>query len=329
MTRPRLFILPLVLFAVVSGAVSAEQLETAGALDQQIERIFKANEFALPRFGPARWLEDGTAYTIVERSAAGVPDIVRYDAATGARSILVPGSRLVSAAKPATPEPGKPADQPPALSIDDYAWSDDGSRLLVFTNTQKVWRQNTRGDYWVLHLKSGELKQLGAGAPASSLMFAKFSPDATRVGYVRGNNIYIERLDDGRVNILTQGTRPLRIVARQDQLPYPAAEVEFLIDREEEADPEALQAAHEAYSDLVQRVTDKPPDDADLETMGAYDMAATVEFGLDAKQGLLDLRSENARLKLVVRLLRAATTRLDFVDRAQARARSNDKVRFG
>ncbi len=61
----------------------------------------------------------------------------------------------------------------------------------------------------------------------------------------------------------------------------------------------------------------------------AYAMAATVDFGLEAKQGLLDLRSENARLRLVTRLFRAATKRLDFVDRAQARARSNGKVRFG
>ena len=200
MTRSRLFVLPLVLCLLV-GAVSAQQSETAKVLDQQIERIFKANEFALPRFGPARWLDDGTAYTTVERNAEGVPDIVRYDAATGARSILVPGSRLVPASKSPNPDASKSPDA--AVSIDDYVWSDDGFRLLVFTNTQKVWRQNTRGDYWVLHLKSGELKQLGAGAPPSTLMFAKFSPDATRVGYVRGNNIYIERLDDGRITQLT------------------------------------------------------------------------------------------------------------------------------
>ena len=62
--------------------------------------------------------------------------------------------------------------------------------------------------------------------------------------------------------------------------------------------------------------------------MTAYEMAATVEFGLDAKQGLLDLRSEAARLKLVTRLFRAALKRLDFVERAQARARSNGKVHF-
>ncbi|TPW07466.1 MAG: Uncharacterized protein FD127_4482, partial [Acidimicrobiaceae bacterium] len=142
---------------------------------------------------PARWLEDGTAYTSVERAPGsdGGWDIIRYDAVTGVRSVLIAGSRLAA--------PGAKG----ALSIDDYVWSDDGSRLLVFTNSQKVWRQNTRGDYWVLHLKSGELKQLGAGAPTSSLMFAKFSPDATRVGYLRGNNIYVERLDDGRITPLT------------------------------------------------------------------------------------------------------------------------------
>ena len=82
-------------------------------------------------------------------------------------------------------------------------WSDDGTKLLIFTNTRKVWRQNTRGDYWVLNLKGGGLKQLGAGGDEASMMFAKFSPDATRVGYVRANNIYVERLDDGRVTPLT------------------------------------------------------------------------------------------------------------------------------
>ena len=66
-----------------------------------------------------------------------------------------------------------------------------------------------------------------------------------------------------------------------------------------------------------------------LDAMSAYDMAATVDFGLEAKQGLLSLRSENARLRLVTRLLRAALKRLDFIERAQARARSNGKVRFG
>jgi Lon protease-like protein len=139
----------------------------------------------------------------------------------------------------------------------------------------------------------------------------------------------LERTDDGRMNILTRGTRPFRVLERQDALPYPAGEVEFLEDREEAVDDGTLRTAHETYADLVERATDKRPDEDDLEAMSAYDMAATVDFGLEAKQGLLDLRSENARLRLVTRLFRAASRRLDFVERAQARARSNGKVRFG
>ncbi|MGH2875743.1 MAG: LON peptidase substrate-binding domain-containing protein, partial [Solirubrobacteraceae bacterium] len=80
--------------------------------------------------------------------------------------------------------------------------------------------------------------------------------------------------------------------------------------------------------ELVRRATDREPGDADLSAMGAYAMAATVDFGLDAKQGLLSLRSENARLRLVARLFRAAVKRLDFVDSAQERARSNGRVRI-
>jgi Lon protease-like protein len=139
----------------------------------------------------------------------------------------------------------------------------------------------------------------------------------------------LERMPDGRLNLLTRGTRPFRVVERQEHLAYPAGVVEFLEDVEEEPDPEAQQAAQQAYGDLVERVTDRRPETEELAQMTAYGMAATVDFGLDAKQGLLDLRSERKRLKLVARLFRAAQKRLDFVDRAQARARSNGKVRFG
>ena len=139
----------------------------------------------------------------------------------------------------------------------------------------------------------------------------------------------LERMDDGRLNLLARGTRPFRVLERQAHLAYPAGVVEFVEDGVEEPDPALVGSARDAYADLVKRATDREPEDAELEEMGAYDMAATVDFGLDAKQGLLDLRSENARLKLVTRLFRAATKRLDFVDRAQARARSNGKVRFG
>ncbi len=138
----------------------------------------------------------------------------------------------------------------------------------------------------------------------------------------------LARMADGRINLVARGTRPFRIESRQDGLPYPAATVEFLADREEEFDAQAAARARAAYAGLVEQATDRVPEAEELEAMSAYAMAATVEFGLDAKQGLLDLRSESARMKLVARLCRAAVKRLDFIDRAQARAQSNGKVHF-
>jgi Lon protease-like protein len=139
----------------------------------------------------------------------------------------------------------------------------------------------------------------------------------------------LERMEDGRMNILVRGTRPFRVLERQAHLAYPAGVIEFVEDRSEGPDPAILDTAHEAYAELLKRATDRDPDAQELADMGAYAMAATVDFGLDAKQGLLDLRSENARLRLVTRLFRAAMKRLDFADKAQERARSNGKVRFG
>jgi dipeptidyl-peptidase-4 len=165
----------------------AQPPDVAAALRAQIDRIYVDNAYSAPRFGPARWLPDGTAYAIVERNEGGGAEIARYDAATGARSVL-------AATK---------------LDVDDYAWSGDGRRLLVFTNTRKVWRQNTRGDYYVIDVASGTQKKLGGTAPEASLMFAHFSPDATRVAYVRQNNLYVERIDTGAIVQLTKdGTPP-------------------------------------------------------------------------------------------------------------------------
>jgi Lon protease-like protein len=139
----------------------------------------------------------------------------------------------------------------------------------------------------------------------------------------------LERMPDGRLNVVARGTRAFRIEARQEELAYPAGTIEFLEDRTEQLDADAAAAAHEIYAELVTQATDRTPDPVEIGMMSAYEMAATVEFGLEAKQGLLDLRSESARLRLVTRLFRGAIKRLDFVERAQARARSNGKVHFG
>lgn len=164
------------------------------------------------------------------------------------------------------------------------------------------------GEFGIVWLAESGLKQIGCACEIAEVL---------------------ERMEDGRLNVLTRGTRPFRIVERQADMPYPAATVEFLADKAERPDERAAEAAREAYAALVVEATDNEPDPDELAEKSAYAMAATVDFGLDAKQGLLDLRSENARMRLVTRLFRAAIKRLDFVERAQARARSNGKVRFG
>lgn len=139
----------------------------------------------------------------------------------------------------------------------------------------------------------------------------------------------VEKLDDGRMNIVTRGVRPFRVLDERDDHPYPVASVEFLEDEAEPPDEEAGRAARAAYAELVEEATDRELGDDELKTLDSWAMAASVDFGLEAKQGLLDLRSENARLAQVARLMRAAVKRVEFVERSQLRALSNGVVRFG
>ncbi|HEV3283381.1 MAG TPA: LON peptidase substrate-binding domain-containing protein [Solirubrobacteraceae bacterium] len=148
------------------------------------------------------------------------------------------------------------------------------------------------------------------------------------VGCACGVERVLERMEDGRMNILVRGRRPFRLLERQDELPYPAGTIEFLPDVAERRDEQAATGARQLYRDLVQQATDRSVTEEELSDMDAYRMAATVEFGVDAKQELLELRSENARLGLLTLLLKAAIRRVELVERAQERARSNGKVRF-
>ena len=186
---------PTLFLAILLASAGARATEPGlpDALASRLERIFAKKEFKAKTFGPARWLEGGKAYTTVESSVGvdGGKDIVRYETATGARRVLVSAASL------------RPTGAEKSFAIDDYAWSKDGARLLLFTNTQKVWRKNTRGDYWVLELHGGKLHKVGGDAPESSLLFAKFSPDGKRVAYVQANNIYVQNLTDWSITRLT------------------------------------------------------------------------------------------------------------------------------
>ncbi len=195
----RLSRLALLLPLLTGAPLFAADPPRADALHGELQRIFAKKEYEAKKFGPSRWTDGGKSFTTAEPSAAvsdasdakEIKDIVRYDAATGARRVVIPAASLV-------PEPGgKP------LVVEDYAWSEDGAKLLLFANTKKVWRQNTRGDYWLLETAGARLRKLGAGLPESTLMFAKFSPDGTRVAYVQKNDLYVEDLASGKLTRLT------------------------------------------------------------------------------------------------------------------------------
>ena len=153
--------------------------------------IYQHNTFAVQRFPTSRWLEDGSGYTTLEAGANNGVDIVRYRAAGDDREVLVEASQL-------TPE-----GHTDALPIADYQWSEDGHKLLIFTNTRRSWRTHTLGDYWVLDRDSGRLQQVAEDMPESTLQFAKFNPAGTHVAFVMQNNIYVQGLDSLETSQLT------------------------------------------------------------------------------------------------------------------------------
>jgi len=138
-----------------------------------------------------RWSKDGNAYYKVESG-----EIAQYTLPANTKTVLV-------STKDLTPE-GASA----SLGVRNFVFSEDQTRLLIFTNTVKVWRQDSRVDYWVLTLATRSLHQLGKGKSTSSLMFAKLSPDGKKAAYVSQQNLYVEDLASGGIKALTtDGTR--------------------------------------------------------------------------------------------------------------------------
>ena len=139
------------------------------------------------------WTADGAGYYSFSEGS-----ILRHDPKTDAQSVVI-GKEQLTAAGTTTP-----------LKIQSFDYSPNRNKILLFTNTARVWRYNTRGDYWVLTPIGNELKQLGKGLPAQSLMFAKFSPDSRFVAYVSQHNLYIEDVTTGQIRKLTaDGSRKL------------------------------------------------------------------------------------------------------------------------
>ncbi|HYJ80938.1 MAG TPA: S9 family peptidase [Longimicrobiaceae bacterium] len=167
--------------ALLAGPAAAQQQLT-------VERIFSA-EFRLQSLPEAEWMNDGQRYSYI-KAEGDLTHLVAEDAQTGRATRLVDGSRLVP------PGASKP------IPIEGYQWSADERKLLIYTESQPVWRQNTKGKYYVLDVASGQL------TPASTRpgwqQFAKLSPDGTKVGFVRDNDLWVVDLASGAETRLTR-----------------------------------------------------------------------------------------------------------------------------
>ncbi len=149
--------------------------------------------FAQPGVPVTKWTADGNSYYQVDKG-----EIVKTELPSQNKTTFISKKQL-------TTKDGK------TIVPANFLLSDDGNKALIYTNTKKVWRFATRGDYWLLDLKKGDLKQLGKGRPESTLQFAKFSPDGNKAAYVSQHNIYLEDLSAGIIKKITddKGTKKL------------------------------------------------------------------------------------------------------------------------
>ncbi|MBS0202749.1 MAG: S9 family peptidase [Planctomycetes bacterium] len=201
-TAPK-FVWPGRLAEVKQAIRQGAEARNRAATDLTLDRIFNSSELHEEKQGNFVWSKLSGSYFALETpaepkaegdDAAKKPtgrELVRIDAASGMREVVVPALAFV-------PEEGKSP-----LSVEAYEFSADESKLLIYTNSQRVWRRNTRGDYWLLDVGSRKLTKLGGDAEPATMMFAKFSPDATRIAYVCKNNIYVQDLKDWKVIPLT------------------------------------------------------------------------------------------------------------------------------
>lgn len=162
-----------------------------------VDRAF-SGEFSGEFFRPVKWTEEGHLFYKMDDSADGTY-IFKEDIKTGEKKLLVSSKQLIPEGK-STP-----------LALKEYKFSPSGKWMLIYTNTKKVWRVNSKGDYWVLNLESGKLRKLGGpDAKPSTLQFAKIDPTEKHVAYVMEHNLYVEDLETGAIKQLTSdGSRTI------------------------------------------------------------------------------------------------------------------------
>jgi putative heme-binding domain-containing protein len=176
---------------VVCGTLRAEAPPPADSL-LTIGRLFGAREFDTEPLPARRWSKRSSTYFTLEKPTTGTGrELIRNHPATGKKEVVLRAKEFV------------PEGVREPLAVEAYEFSADESRVLIYTKSQRVWRRNTRGDYWVIDLATRKPRKLGGDAAPSSLLFATLSPDGKRVAFVRENNLYVQDLRSLKITPLT------------------------------------------------------------------------------------------------------------------------------
>lgn len=194
MLRLRKLSATLLLLLLLTAPLAAQETKRSEPEKLDLDTIFS---YYPKGIGPIQWQANGLGYygLATSQNKPGSIDIVAYDLVSGNKTIFISAEKLI------------PAGATAQINIEQFSFSPDQQQILIFTNSERVWRSNTRGDYWVYDLKREQLHKLGGPAKPSTLMFAKFSPDSTRVGYMRDNNIYVESISPDNRGEITQITK--------------------------------------------------------------------------------------------------------------------------
>lgn len=162
-----------------------------------IEKIFGSKEYKSESFGPFKWDRNGKSFTMLKESKKDdeVNELYRYGTKKKKYKKIISTSELI------------PEGQKTPIKIEDYSISPDGKLVLIFSNSEYVWRTKTRGDYWLYNLRSNQLSRIGFDRPESTMMFAKFSPDSSRIAYVSERDIYVENIKNRTtIRLTTSGS---------------------------------------------------------------------------------------------------------------------------
>jgi Lon protease-like protein len=188
------------------------------------------------------------------------------------------------------------------------------------------------GERAALHIFEEPYKRMvGHAIEAGEPFGIVFNDDegARPIGCTAHVDQVLERFDDGRLNIAVSGQAPFRVLDRFEADEYPAGHVEMIDEVDIPLDDEAATQTRESFASLAERATGERPDDAELASDGAYDIAARIELPEETKQALLELRDEDERMRMLARALEAASDALERAGEMAARAASNGKVRTG